>query len=86
MVQRGEHLRLALEPRQPLGVGDERLGQDLDRDVAVEPRVARAIHLAHAAGAEGGEDLVRTQAGALAKGHWSRHLMPRWMKRPNRSA
>ena len=28
------------------------VGQDLDRDGAIEPRVARAIDLAHAAGAE----------------------------------
>ena len=40
------------------------VGQDLDRDVAVEARVARAVDLAHAAGAEGGEDLVGAEAGS----------------------
>ena len=35
MVQRGEHLRFALEPREPLGIGGERVRQDLDRDVAI---------------------------------------------------
>ena len=40
------------------------LGQDLDRDRAIEPRVARLVDLAHAARAEGGEDLVRAEAGA----------------------
>ena len=64
MVQRGEGLGFALKPREPLGVGGERLGQDLDRDVAIQLRVARAIDLAHAAGAERGQDLVRAEAGA----------------------
>ena len=62
MVQRGERLRLALEPGEPLGILRERVGQDLDRHVATERRVARAIDLAHAAGAEGGEDFVRAEA------------------------
>ena len=32
--------------------------QDLDRDIAIEPRVAGAVHLAHAAGAEQRHNLV----------------------------
>ena len=46
-------LRLALEAGEALGVARERRGQRLDRDVAPEPRVARAVDLAHAARAEG---------------------------------
>ena len=34
------------------GSSREGRGQDLDGDVAAEPRVARAVHLAHAAGAQ----------------------------------
>ena len=52
MVQRREHLRFAAEPREPIGIVGERVGQDLDRDVAIQLRVARAIDLAHAARAE----------------------------------
>ena len=55
---------LALKPREPLGVGGERLGQDLDRDVAIQLRVACAVDLAHAARAERGQDLVRAEACA----------------------
>ena len=44
-----------------LRVGGERLRQDLDGDVAIELRVARAIHLAHAAFAQLGEDLIRAE-------------------------
>ena len=42
-------------------VGKERR-QDLDRDVAVEPCVARAVDFAHAAGGDRRDDLVRSQA------------------------
>ena len=52
MVQRGEHPRFALEAREPIRVARDRARQDLDRDVAPELRVARAVHLAHAARAE----------------------------------
>ena len=52
MIQRGEDFGFALEPREAFGIGGERLGQDLDRDVALQVGVAGAIHLAHAAGAD----------------------------------
>ena len=52
MIQRREHPRLALEAREPIRVARERARQDLDRDVAPELRVARPVHLAHAARAE----------------------------------
>ena len=44
----------ALEAGEPVGVGGERRRQDLDRDLALQLRVGRAIDLAHAAGADGG--------------------------------
>ena len=46
MVQRREGLGFALESRDALGISGEQLRQDLDRDVAIEPRVARTIDLA----------------------------------------
>jgi hypothetical protein len=42
----------------------ERLGQNLDRDSAIQLRVLRAIDFTHAAGAERGQDLVRAEACA----------------------
>ena len=68
MVQRGQDPGLALKPRDPLRVGGERRGQDLDGDVAIEPRVPRPIHFAHPAGPEGGNDLVRAEAGTGSEG------------------
>jgi hypothetical protein len=52
MVERRQHLRLALESRKPGGIGREGSRKDLERHVPVEPRIACAIHLAHAASAQ----------------------------------
>ena len=62
MIQRGEQFGFALKPREPIGIVGERVGQNLDRDLALQPRVARAIHLAHAACAEQRDDFVRPDA------------------------
>ena len=58
MIERGEQLRFALEPRETIRVADEGVGQHLDRDVAAQLGVARAIDLAHAAGAERRDDFI----------------------------
>jgi hypothetical protein len=42
MIQRGERLRFALEAREAVGVMGERVGENLDGNVPVEPRIARA--------------------------------------------
>ena len=62
VVELREELRLALESRQALLVLGERRGQDLDRDLALQPRVGRAVDLAHPALAELGGDLVGAEA------------------------
>ena len=64
MVQRGECLRFAREAREAFAVGGKELGQDLDRDAAIELRVAGAIDLAHAARTECADDLIRSQPTA----------------------
>ena len=69
MVQCREELRFALEAGQPIGIAGEEVGQDLERDVAPEPRVAGAKHLAHAPGAELADDLIRAQFRAGSQGH-----------------
>ncbi len=57
MVQRCEK-RLALEPRETIGVLRKRIGKHFDRDLTIELRVARTVHLPHTAFAERCEDLV----------------------------
>ena len=44
MVQRGQGPGLALKPRDPLRVGGERIGQDLDRDGACREVGAVLFH------------------------------------------
>lgn len=46
MVERGQHLRLALEAGEALRIVGEGLRQDLDGDLALQPRVAGAVDLA----------------------------------------
>ena len=62
--ERGDGPRLGLEAPPHLGIGGDVRRHDLDGDVAIEPRVARAIHLAHAAGPDGFDDLVLGEARA----------------------
>ena len=52
MIQRGRGARFLLEAAQTVGVGGKGRGQHFDGDIASEPRIARAIHLAHPAGSE----------------------------------
>jgi len=71
MIEGGECLCFAFEPRQSLEIPRERLGQDLQRDVTIQPRVARTIHLAHATGSERRQDRVRPERLARRERHRS---------------
>ena len=63
MVQRGQGLGLALEAREAGGIPADAGGQHLDRDLAAELGVRRAIHFPHAAFAELGGDPVMSDPG-----------------------
>ncbi len=69
VVERPGRTRLVLETTESIRILRERRRQNLDRDVAPEPRVARPVDLSHAARAERREDLVRTEAGAGRNRH-----------------
>ena len=56
MVQRGEHLRFALEAGKPVGICASSSGRTLQRDIAIELRIARTEYLAHPADADAGDD------------------------------
>src|SRR4029453_12928719 len=64
VVQRRESLGFASEPGEPVGVFGERLRQDLERDIAIEFRVARPEYLPHPAFADRRGDLVGTESRA----------------------
>ena len=68
MRQRGDGARLPLEPLTRLGIGRQVFGEHLDRDVPPEPRVERAIHDAHAAGAQRLDDLILAKEGTRLYG------------------
>ena len=67
--QRRDRLRLPLETGERVGIRGDGLGKNLDRDVPIELRVPRPVHLTHPARAEGRKDLVGAQAGAGRECH-----------------
>ena len=58
MIERREHLGLALEPDEPVTIVDEGLGEDLQRDIAAELCIGRPVHPSHTALAEESDDVV----------------------------
>ena len=69
---RAEAARASCTKRRAAAVVGEPLGgQDLDRDLAAEPRVAGAVHLAHASGAEGRRGSRTARADSRGKRHRS---------------
>lgn len=64
MVQCCQDLGFASEAGGALGIAREAVGEDLQRDIAAELRVTRAIHVPHSAGAKGGCDFVNAEACA----------------------
>ena len=73
MIDRSGGSSFLLETTESIGILGERRRQDLDRDVARDARVARAIHLAHPARPERGDDLVVTNPGTGSENHGTLH-------------
>ena len=69
MIQRRQDLRFAFEPRQPVGVERKGVWEDLERDLAVQPGIARAVDLTHPADAQSTGDFVRAKASAWSQRH-----------------
>jgi len=69
MIQRGRRARLLLEPAHAVCVGREGWRKDFDGHITLKPRIACLVHLAHAAGAERRENLVRTEPSADRERH-----------------
>src|SRR5581483_4687183 len=71
MIELRDRLRFSLEAKLQLRIIREIGGKDLDGDAAIEPRVARAIDLAHASGTEPRDDFVRPEPCSLSEFHGS---------------
>ena len=69
MIERRGGLRLLHEPAAAILVRQAVGGQHLDRHLAAQTRIARAVHLAHAARAEQREYLVRAELRAGGEPH-----------------
>ena len=68
MREGGHGLGLPLEPREAVRVAREEVGEDFDRNITIQLRVARPIDLAHPPGADLVEDVVDTEARAAYEG------------------
>ena len=75
VVQRRSGARLLLEALATVGIGRELFRENLDRDFATQPPVARPIDLSHASGAQRDEDLVRSETRASRNCHRSRRIL-----------
>src|SRR5439155_20236970 len=71
MIQDSRRARFVLEAAQPVRILRERGRQDLDRNLAPEPRVFRPVDLSHPAGAEWRDDLVGTEPSAGREAHFA---------------
>jgi hypothetical protein len=60
---------LVRKATHPCGLGSFLGSDDLDRDIAADPRVASAVHLSHPSRAEGRQDLVRAKACSATQRH-----------------
>jgi hypothetical protein len=66
VIERGEHLRLAVEAGHAVGIGGEGFGQDLEGDVAIQLGVGGAPDFTHATCTQLGRDAVMRNAGMRA--------------------
>src|SRR6185312_2090908 len=71
VIERGQNLSFALESRHTARVIREGWRQKFQRHVAFQHEVTSAIHLAHSAGPNGREYLVRAEACCRSHGHRS---------------
>ena len=58
VVERGDGPGFPSEARQTVGVSREGIGKNLQRNIAIQFRVAGAVDLTHATSAEQGQNLV----------------------------
>ncbi len=72
MVEGGGRAGLLFEAMEAVRVCGKRGGQNLDGDVASQPRITGAIHLAHAPGAKEVDDFVRAEPGTRRERHRAR--------------
>ena len=78
MVQCAQNSRLVLKPLQAVGITSERGGQNLERDRALQPHVASAIHFSHTTRADPREDFIRPEFGTRGEDHPCAIIVPKY--------
>src|SRR5262245_8813444 len=81
MIQSCQGFGLALKSRDSLGIAGKCIGQNLDRNFTLQLCIARAIYLAHAAGAQQAEDFVCTELCSRLECHKCRALYGEMVRR-----
>ena len=69
VVERCQHLRLAFEPREAIGVVGDGRQEHFERDIAMELPVVRPVDFAHPSASQVGADLVRAKGSADGENH-----------------
>lgn len=69
MIERAGRPGFLFEPPQPVQIAAEVGGQNLDRNLAAEPRVLRPVHFTHATRTNAGQNFIRAELGARDKRH-----------------
>ena len=69
MFERCEDVRFSREASQALPGSSVKTGQNVDRNVAVQLRIAGAVHLAHAACVKQADDFIRADARTRAQSY-----------------
>ena len=69
VIQRRQHLGLALKSQEAVRICSGDTGQNLDRDVAFEAGVACAVDLPHPAGTDDRDDFIHSNARARRETH-----------------
>ena len=77
VIERRDRARFAIEAVAEFLIPCERRRQNLQGDAAIETCVARLVDLAHAAGTEGGLNLVRSEPSTWREGQ-ACGLSPTW--------
>ena len=78
MAQSGGGFGLDLEALQSIRFGGDKLGENFDGDVAIQPGIAGAVDLAHTAGAEWSEDFILAKLGARDQRHVRANYNAAW--------
>src|SRR5438105_14252672 len=69
IIQRCQDLCFATEAAEAVAIVDEAVGKNLQRNVAPQLAVPRAVHVTHPARSERSRHFIRTKAGAAGESH-----------------